>query len=117
MDELLEKWIKLKDKEVECKNKREDVEAEIYLLIKDKLPSDGCFTEKINNKKITIKQSFSVSVDQSKASIYPDLFKVKYELSWSQYKKSDNKKTLDNIVTVKSCKPNFTVEKVEGSLC
>lgn len=117
MEELLEKWISIKTKEKSCKEDRENIEAEIYIALKDRLPEDGVFTEKIGDKKITIKQAFSVSVDQNKASMYPDLFKTKYELSWSQYKKTENKKLIDDVVTIKPSKPNFTVEIIEGSLC
>lgn len=110
MKDLLDRWLDLKNKEREAKELREECEAEIYMLLKNEIPDDGQSNWIYDNYKLTIKQNYSITVDQEKAQMFPNLFKTKYELSWAQYKKSEFKNTLDNIVTIKSNKPNFQVE-------
>ena len=110
MQELLSKWTELKEAERSVKEQRERVEVEIYMVLKDSIPDDGQTTWNYENYKLTIKQNYSVTVDQEQASMFPDLFKSKYEMNWSQYKKSEAKNVLDNMVVVKSGKPTFSVE-------
>jgi len=109
MKELLEEWMQIKEQERELKEKREQIEAEIYITLKDNMPDDGSSTWHYDGYKLNIKQNYTVSVDQEKAVTRPDLFKTKYELSWSNYKKSDSKGFLDEVVTIKSGKPTFSV--------
>ena len=110
MNELLTKWLELKETERKAKEEREEVEASIYMTLKNEIPDDGSSTWNYENFKLNIKQNYSVTVDQKQAKMFPDLFKTKYELTWSQYKKSEAKNVLDNMVVVKSTKPTFTVE-------
>lgn len=109
MKDLLEKWVELKEAERKAKEYREEVEAEIYMLLKNDIPDDGSTTWHMDGYKLNIKQNYSVTVDQNLAEQHRDLFKTKYELSWANYKKSEFKQTLDNIVTIKSGKPTFSV--------
>ena len=109
MKDLLERWMHLKEQEKSAKEQREEVEAEIYMLLKNDIPDDGSSTWHYDGYKLNIKQNYTVSVDQEKAVTRPDLFKTKYELSWANYKKSDSKLFLDEVVTIKSTKPTFSV--------
>lgn len=112
MNELLQKWIDIKNIEKGLKEQREDIEAQIYMMVKDELPSDGQKSF-VYGYKLTVKQNTSVSVDQEMAAKRPELFKVKYELSYSQYKKSTDQDFLDNVITIKPTKPTFTVVGAE----
>ena len=112
MNELLEQWLELKAAERLAKEQREEVESQIYLLLKEDIPDDGQSSWKYEGYKLVIKNNYSVSVDQEQAANFPSMFKTKYELSWSQYKKSEQKNVLDNMVTIKAGKPTFTVESI-----
>lgn len=113
MNELLQKWLDIKNVERAMKEQREDIEAQIYMMVKDDLPSDGQKSFEYGSHKLTVKQNISVSVDQEMAAKRPELFKVKYDLSYSQYKKSTDQDFLDNVITIKPTKPTFTVAGVE----
>ena len=109
MKDLLEELIDVKSKEKALKEEREQLEAQIYLLLKDEMKEDSQTTWNIDNYKLVIKPNFAVSVDQVKAAIVFDKFKVKYEMSYSQYKKAID---VDDIVTIKVNKPTFSVEMI-----
>lgn len=111
MNELLEKWMELKESERKAKEMREEVEAQIYITLKDEIPDDGQSTWQYEGFKLVIKPNYSVKVDQEKASMFPALFKTEYTMSWSQYKKCEQKGVVDEMVTIKSGKPGFSVER------
>lgn len=103
------KWIELKEKEKQLKEHREQVEADLYSIVKDELPEASQKSFEVEGYKLTIKPNFSVSVDQEAASSRPELFKLKYEMTFSQYQKSTEKRWLDDVVTIKNTKPTFSV--------
>lgn len=110
MNELLSKWIELKAVERNAKEAREQVEVELYMSLKDQMSDESQATWNFDNFKLVIKPNWTVAVDQEKASQLPMLFKTKYEMSYSQYKKADQKDIINDIVTIKQTKPTFTVE-------
>ncbi len=109
MKELLAKLLDLKGKERLIKEERFVLEGEIYSLMEDRLDDDKTITMIADQYKLSMKPTFSVKVDQEMAAKRPDLFKVKYEMSYSQYKKASG---VDNYVTINQTKPNFSVELV-----
>jgi hypothetical protein len=109
MKELLAKLLELKEKERLLKEERFVLEGEIYTQIQDKLNDDKTITVNVDGYKLSVKPTFSVKVDQEMAATRPELFKVKYEMSYSQYKKV---KGVDDYVTINQTKPNFSVEVV-----
>lgn len=108
MNELMQRWLDCKRVEQAMKEQREEIEAQIYLAIQDQLPQDGQKKFDYGDLSLTVKQNFSVKVDQDKAKDFPDLFKWKAEMSYSQFKKS-NQVGLEDMVTVSMSKPTFTV--------
>jgi pyruvate kinase len=108
--DLLKKWTELKQLEKETQERRHQVEADIYVAVQSELPKTGSSTFNCDDMKVKITQNFTVKVDQEKAKERPDLFKVKYEMSFSQYEKSPEKLTLDDYVVITSGKPSFVVE-------
>ncbi len=113
METLLRKWMEIKNVEKAMKEQREDIEAQIYLLIRGDLPEDGSKSFNLEGYKLTVKQNVSVSVNQELAARRPELFKIKFDMSYSQYKKSNEKLFLDDVITYKTAKPTFTVVKGE----
>lgn len=107
MKELMIKLLDLKEKERGIKDERTSVEEEIYEKVQSELNDDKTFTLIADELKLTVKPNFAVSVDQDAAANFPNSFKVKYEMSYSQYKKTDG--AVDNIVTIKQNKPTFTI--------
>lgn len=110
METLLNKWLELKSAERKAKEAREDVEAEIYMALKDEMNDESQATWNLDKHKLVIKPNWSVSVNQEMASQYADLFKTKYEMSYAQYKKCNNMAVVNEIVTIKQTKPTFSVE-------
>ena len=110
MKDLLEKWTELKKVERNAKEEREQVEVELFLALKGEMNEESQSTWNFDEYKLVIKPNFTVSVDQEQAAHYPDLFKTKYEMTYSQYKKSENKSVVENMITIKQTKPTFTVE-------
>ena len=76
MKDLLERWMHLKEQEKGAKEQREEVEAEIYMLLKNDIPDDGSSTWHYDGYKLNIKQNYTVSVDQNLTEQHPDLFKT-----------------------------------------
>lgn len=109
MNELIKKLRDLKEKEKEIKYERECVEVEIFNALSEKLKPTGQTNFEFDDDKISIKRNWSVSVDQELAKERPDLFKVKYEMTLSQYEKSPEKITLDRFITIKENKPTFVL--------
>ena len=110
MKELLEQLITIKEKEKELKEERADLEGQIYDLMSDKLDDDKTVSFIVDEYKLSIKPNYAVKVDQVMAVTNSSEFKVKYEMSYSMYKKSTNKSLVDKIVTITQNKPTFTVE-------
>ena len=108
MKDLMDKWTKLKNEERIAKEAREDIEAELFLALKDEMNGDSQSTWNYDNYKLVIKPNYSVKVDQELAAECPEMFKVKYEMSYSQYKKCTE--NINDIVTINQTKPSFTVE-------
>ena len=94
------------------KKTREEIEIKLYEFVQSELPEDGSKTIHVDEYKLVIKPNFSVKVNQEMASEYAQYFTKKFELTWSQYKQIDTgaKKYVDNIVTISTLKPSFSVE-------
>jgi len=110
MKELMRMWLDLKNQEAVLKEAREKVELEMYEGAQEQMKDDKQISIIADEFKLTIKPNFSVKVDQEMASGCPGYFKTKYELSYSEYKKSEHKGTIDEIVTINMIKPSFKVE-------
>lgn len=110
MKELLQRLNDLKEKERAIKEERVIVEGEIYEQIESQLNDDKTLTVYADEYKLTVKPNYSLSVNQEMAAKFPNSFKIKFELSYSQYKKAEG--TLDDFVTIKINKPTFSVEMV-----
>lgn len=110
MQDLLEQWLELKAAERKAKEEREEVEVKLYMELKDQMNEESQATWNFDNYKLVIKPNYTVSVDQEQAAQCPEYFKTKYEMTYSQYKKLDEKFRVDNIVTIKQTKPTFSVE-------
>ena len=110
MKTLLAQLSELKEKEREIKEERAFVEGQIYVMIESQLNDDKTVKVEDGGYKLTVKPNYAVSVDQELARKYPNSFKVKYEMSYSQYKKVGG--AVDDIVTIKQNKPTFTVEMI-----
>lgn len=113
MKDLLQKWLDIKNVERAMKEQREEIEVQLYTEFQQFLKEDSQATFNHDGYKLVIKPNVTVSVDQEKAATRPDLFKVKYDLSWSQFKKSTEKDVLEDMITYKPGKPTFTVTKGE----
>jgi hypothetical protein len=109
MKGLLDKWLEYKEVERNAKEMREQIEVEMYMTLNKEMTEDSQSTWNYDGYKLVIKPNFSVKVNQEEAKMFPDLFKTKYELSYSQYKKSEMKHVIDNIVTISQTKPTFTI--------
>jgi len=111
MKELMKTWLELKSEEQIIKQKREEVELEMYTIVQDKLPADKQASFKEDEFKLTIKPNYSVKVDQNMASDYAQYFKRKFEMTYSQYRDLDAgaRQYVDEIVTINTTKPTFTV--------
>ena len=108
MNELLQKWLDVKNIEKAMKEQREEIEIALYSEFQQHL-GDGQKSFDIDGYKLTIKHNFSVKVDQDKAKEKADLFKWKAEMSYSQYKKLNGE--ADDIVEVSMSKPTFSVTR------
>lgn len=109
MKGLLTKLLELKEKERLIKEERYLLEGEIYTQLENRLDGDKTVTIICDDLKLQMKPSYSVKVDQEMAATKPGLFKVKYEMSYSQYKKASG---IDDYVTINQTKPSFSVEMV-----
>lgn len=112
MKELLKQWLETKEQEKKLKELREEIEIQLYEFVQSELPADGSKTIYADEYKLVIKPNYSVKVDQDMAPEYGQYFKVKYDMSWSQYKQLDMgaRHYVDNIVTISTLKPSFSVE-------
>ena len=110
MKDLLDKWLELKKQEREAKEARELVEAEIYTNLNQELEGEESQqTWNFDSYKLVIKPNFTVKVNQEMAELHQDLFKKKFELTYSQYKKIADRSIVDDIVTINQTKPSFTI--------
>lgn len=107
MKELLQELLVLKEKEREIKERRTVLEGEIYDLVSDKLDDDKSVSFFADEIKLVVKPNYAVKVDQELAKTMAGHFKTKYELSYSQYKKTNG--AVDSIVTITQNKPTFVV--------
>lgn len=112
MIKLMKKLHEAKQKENEMKEARLEIEAEIYTKIESQLNDDKTLTFKEEGFKLSVKPSYAVSVNQELAANYPLLFKAKFEMSYSAYKKCEYKDQVNEIVTIKINKPSFQIEVV-----
>lgn len=110
MESLLKKLYEAKEKENIAKEERMEVEAEIYNMIEGDLDDDKSLTYKFDKFKLSVKPTYSVKVDQEKAVFYPGMFKIKYEMTYSQYKKVGS--IVDDMITINTTKPSFKVEAI-----
>jgi hypothetical protein len=110
MKELLAELMDLKEKERNIKERRVILEGQIYDSVEKLIDSDKTFNLICDEYKLSVKPNYVVKVDQDMAKEYSDMFKVKYEMSYSQYKKSEHGKIIDEIVTISQNKPTFLVE-------
>jgi hypothetical protein len=111
MKELLQQWMDLKNEERKAKEARELVEATIYTTLNQELENeDSQQTWNYDDYKLVIKPNFTVKVDQEYAVNYPEYFKTKYEMTYSQYKKADHR-IVDDGVTISQGKPTFTISR------
>jgi hypothetical protein len=101
------------DKEGLIKEERYLIEGEIYTQLENRLDGDKTVTIHCDNLKLQMKPTYSVKVDQEKAAQNPEWFKVKYEMTYSQYKKSMTTSCLDDVVTINVTKPSFSVEMID----
>jgi hypothetical protein len=108
MIRLVRDLVEAKEKESIAKEHRVSIESEIYELIEGQLIDDSTLKIELEGFVLKVKPSLAVKVDQEAAAKYPGAFKIKYEMSYSQYKKTGGK--VDDIVTISSNKPSFTVE-------
>ncbi len=109
MKELLTKLLELKEKETLIKVERYLLEGEIYSQLEDRLDGDKTVTIVCDELKLQMKPTFSVNVNQEMAAKNPEWFKVKFEMSYSAYKKSVGTSYLDDYVTINQTKPSFSV--------
>lgn len=107
---LVIRWKELKEIEDNAKNERHHIEADIWTELKDQLKDDGTTSFMLDELKLSIGNTYSIKVDQEKAQHNPSLFKVKYDITYSQYKKDERKTLLDSMVTITPSKPSFRVE-------
>lgn len=110
MNELLKKLYEVKEKERLAKEERLVLEGEIYTLIESQLNDDKTLKIEESQYRLQVKPSYVVKVDQEAAAKMPGSFKCKYEMSYSQYKKTEG--AVDDIVTISVNKPSFTVEMI-----
>lgn len=112
MKELLKHWLELKSEERILKEKREELEVEIYTKIHAELPAEGSKTIYADEYKLVIKPNFSVKVNNDLAEEYAQYFKKEYKMSYPMYRDLDSgaKKYVDEIVTINTIKPTFSVE-------
>lgn len=108
MKDLVKEYLRIKNEENLLKEKRNEIESMIYSL------AEESGSMKISNEhfKLSIKPNFSVKVDQEFAAIHSNLFKTKYEMTYSQYEKSLNKNTVEKGIIITPIKPTFTIELV-----
>lgn len=109
MKNLMQQWLELKQKEKEAKEAREEIEVEMYMGLKDQMNDESQATWNFDNYKLVIKPNYTVKVNQEMAAEHSELFKTKYELSYSQYKKCNDKNIVDEIVTISQTKPTFMI--------
>jgi hypothetical protein len=112
MKELLRHWLELKNEERILKEKREEIEIELYTMIHSELPADGSKTIHADEYKLVVKPNFAVKVNQDMAAEYAQYFKNEYKMSYPTYRDLDAgaKKYVDEIVTITTNKPTFSVE-------
>lgn len=112
MKHLLIELSQVKAQEMTLKKRREELEIALYELVQSELPADGSKTLYADEYKLTIKPNYSVKVNQELAADYAQYFNTKYEISYPKYRDLDNgaKKYVDEIVTINTLKPTFTVE-------
>lgn len=111
MKELMDKWLELKEVERKAKEEREAIEASMYLAVNTDINETSQATFNYDDYKLVIKPNWAVKVDQEKAKEFPEYFKTKYEMSYSQYLKSGGLKIIDDAVEIKQNKPTFTVTR------
>jgi len=107
MKEKLIALYELREKERAIKEERSILEEEIYNEYSKVIDNDRTFTLNLDGVKLSIKPNFAVKVNQELAANNPSAFKVKYEMSYSQYTKSEV--NVDEYVTITQNKPTFTV--------
>jgi hypothetical protein len=114
---IYEKWLHHKELVKSETEKLHEIEAEIWLAAEaagNLNPKGGKTFETENGFKVTINHVESVKVDQKLAALRPDLFRVKYEFSKSEYKNlvDTQKSFVDDAITISMNKPSFKVEMV-----
>lgn len=110
---LYQKWLQKKEIIKQQTEELHEIEADIWLRAESlgELNPKGGRTFHDGEFSITINHIESVKVDQKKALIRPDLFKVKYEYSKSDYKTltDSQKEFVDDCITISMNKPQFKV--------
>ena len=106
---MLNRYMEIKKKMAELDSELDTIKAALYVeaVFNGK---DSCTFEK-DGFKIRIQKKENVKVDQDKAKLHPNLFKVKYEYNAKLAK--DNEAIVNECITTSVGKPSFTVEKLD----
>ena len=95
MKELLKEWLQVKAQIDHYKKLKLDLEKKIYIAGKEKFDKkdEGTITVNCDELCLTVKKSYSVSVNQEQAKMIPFGFRTKFELDKKAYKElSDEEK-------------------------
>jgi hypothetical protein len=110
------KWMSLKKEIGELTERLHEIEADIWVKANElgQINPTGSKTFEVDGFKVTITHKDTVSVDQGIASLYPELFKLKFEYSKTMEKTFAPAEIakLNEAITIKPAKPGFKVERV-----
>lgn len=117
LDGLSKKFISIKNEISQLESKLDEVKAEIYTSLIDRISQkpQGSVTEKTGQFKITVTNTLSVKVDQEKAMNNPLLFKAKYEYSKEKFEQANDREReiINSMIETKQQKPQFKIEPME----
>ena len=111
------RWVGLKEKIKGLTEELHGVEADLWLQAESMgmLNPNGSKTFEDAGYKITITHGETVKVDAQKAAVNPELFRIKYEFSKTDYKllTDSQRSVVDEAITITPSKPNFKVIRME----
>lgn len=111
------RWVGIKERIRKLTEELHEVEANVWLFAESNglLNPNGSKTFEDAGYKVTITHGETVKVDQSMASVNPELFKIKYDFSKTDYKllTDSQKAVVDEAITITPSKPNFKVIRME----
>jgi len=112
--ELMTDWLLAKSQEKAANDRRLKIEIELYKIAMKKvqIKKEGTTNFEEDGVKLVITSKMSVKVDQDKAALYPDLFKVKYEHSKTVDKglTKEQLETQADLIVITPAKPSFEVK-------